>query len=1182
MEQSANGNGSAGFNFEEQMRTMILSNGLPAEARQLNQTSGDATKSALTGYLPPHLLVASEAEQQEYLSNHKEVEKLTMPLPVKPRKKLTQAERKRGASNQLDLSKPIPELKSHETLPSQPPVQLDNTKDSRLNGTSSDLQPAFTAMPPHLACFSSGVPAQTRRDAPNVDINMPQVLPQPSTGSIHSLAWVSNSPQGLTNAPARHTQLSAGPTHSHTRFSHQPAPEPHYTGHQRPFSAQPRGNYQVPINGHLPHQSPRNFPPRTSGNSFTPPNFYPRPNGQFPLARPPPPPNRQLFNPNPQQFYPSNHHEIPIPGRMQVEYLEHLAATEIAKAEISEAELRAKEDFRVELHNVCQWAITSFEQKKDASFDARTVALKCFGSLSSGFAAHDSDLDLVLVSPKSSPDVASPDSEIPRLLEKVLLNEGYGARLLTRTRVPIIRLCEKPTPALKKALLEERAKWESDQDLAAAQAAQKLEKKQKKREKAKAKRAKRAEGTPDETTATTPVADLDTQETAQSASDVSSVTSYKHEDDHLLEEGDTPLSIHAQESEKQIDSNEQSHNARQSAEDTGEAIQEHEQGVPTDADVEGQQSVTELEESEQTTPTEDMNKATAEGKQKPFTLHGGCEETTPAHDVDKATVAGKEEPITVLGEPGEPDQTIPADETDKPTAEVEQVLQDIPQLDGGEDRPTWKLKKALREPPVDPTKAESPKPPQPVRTDEELVRLYILAMGEGWFDDGERRIIFRFVNSVKKPHSTGTQELEEARTALSTLPDVLSRYREKAQDKHLDFPKDGVGIQCDINFSNHLALHNTQLLRCYSHCDPRVRPMVLFVKAWAKKRKINSPYHGTLSSYGYVLMVLHYLINITIPPVIPNLQLAWQAPPKESAEDQQCNGFDVRFWRAEKEIRTAAQRGMLTQNRQPLGFLLRGFFHYYSQEGRGVPCGGFSWSRSVISIRTNGGLITKQEKGWVEARTEIIEPIIAGQKPKEIRHRYLLAIEDPFELEHNVARPVPHHGICAIRDEFRRANRLTQHGGSILGVKLDMFEEGQEHIQERTFFGPNPTRFTRPKRVEPQNPAAPNKKAEEQQGTTNGDGAKPTLQKVNGAPAVTAMAGIPSGVTGDEPERTQAVKEEEPFLGTVSDAGIGGGDEEGAEDDMEMGGGAEEVAGDGGRVVHIPGSPQSLNEDMRG
>lgn len=43
---------------------------------------------------------------------------------------------------------------------------------------------------------------------------------------------------------------------------------------------------------------------------------------------------------------------------------------------------------------------------------------------------------------------------------------------------------------------------------------------------------------------------------------------------------------------------------------------------------------------------------------------------------------------------------------------------------------------------------------------------------------------------------------------------------------------------------------------------------------------------------------------------------------------------------------------------------------------------------------------------------------------KEVRHRYLFAIEDPFELTHNVARTVTHPGICAIRDEFRRAWRI--------------------------------------------------------------------------------------------------------------------------------------------------------------
>lgn len=41
-----------------------------------------------------------------------------------------------------------------------------------------------------------------------------------------------------------------------------------------------------------------------------------------------------------------------------------------------------------------------------------------------------------------------------------------------------------------------------------------------------------------------------------------------------------------------------------------------------------------------------------------------------------------------------------------------------------------------------------------------------------------------------------------------------------------------------------------------------------------------------------------------------------------------------------------------------------------------------------------------------------------------MRQRYLFAIEDPFELDHNVARTVNHNGIVAIRDEFRRAWRI--------------------------------------------------------------------------------------------------------------------------------------------------------------
>ena len=54
--------------------------------------------------------------------------------------------------------------------------------------------------------------------------------------------------------------------------------------------------------------------------------------------------------------------------------------------------------------------------------------------------------------------------------------------------------------------------------------------------------------------------------------------------------------------------------------------------------------------------------------------------------------------------------------------------------------------------------------------------------------------------------------------------------------------------------------------------DPRLRIIVLLIKVWAKKRNLNNPYRGTLSSYGYVLLVIHFLSQVVKPPILPNLQ----------------------------------------------------------------------------------------------------------------------------------------------------------------------------------------------------------------------------------------------------------------------------------------------------------------------
>ena len=242
----------------------------------------------------------------------------------------------------------------------------------------------------------------------------------------------------------------------------------------------------------------------------------------------------------------------------------------------------------------------------------------------------------------------------------------------------------------------------------------------------------------------------------------------------------------------------------------------------------------------------------------------------------------------------------------------------------------------------------------------------------------------------------------------------------------LDFPKTGVGIQCDINFSNPLGIHNTHLLRCYSACDGRIRPFVLFIKAWAKRRLINSPRNGTLSSYGFVLMVLHYLVNIARPPVAPNLQLAWR---RGMPGETEFLGYDVRFWRDEAQIRQQAAAGKLTWNHDHLAVLVRGFFQYYATNS------GFNWTREVLSLRSPGGLKSKQQKGWTGATTTQVDG-------REVRQRYLFAIEDPFETEHNVARTVTHNGIVALRDELRRAWRIITTIGLGKEPEGELFDDG--------------------------------------------------------------------------------------------------------------------------------------------
>jgi terminal uridylyltransferase len=149
-------------------------------------------------------------------------------------------------------------------------------------------------------------------------------------------------------------------------------------------------------------------------------------------------------------------------------------------------------------------------------------------------------------------------------------------------------------------------------------------------------------------------------------------------------------------------------------------------------------------------------------------------------------------------------------------------------------------------------------------------------------------------------------------------------------------------------------------------------------------------------------MLLHYLINIATPPVLPNLQTTPNSG-YATLEDLECEGCNIYF---------STGTNWKSMNMQNVGELLKGFFNYFAFE--------YHWKNDVISIRTNGGLITKESKGW----TTLAEQ--TGSQSQTIKSRYLVAIEDPFEISHNVARTVNKQGGWEIRAEFQRVSKMLK------------------------------------------------------------------------------------------------------------------------------------------------------------
>uniref|UniRef100_A0A673WTZ1 Terminal uridylyltransferase 7-like n=1 Tax=Salmo trutta TaxID=8032 RepID=A0A673WTZ1_SALTR len=191
------------------------------------------------------------------------------------------------------------------------------------------------------------------------------------------------------------------------------------------------------------------------------------------------------------------------------------------------------------------------------------------------------------------------------------------------------------------------------------------------------------------------------------------------------------------------------------------------------------------------------------------------------------------------------------------------------------------------------------------------------------------------------------------------------------------------GLEGDISLYNTLALHNTRLLASYAAIDPRVKMLCYVTKVFAKLCDIGDASRGSLSSYGFTLMVLFYLQQRN-PPVIPVLQEIYD---QEEKPEVLVDGWNVYFYDDLDKLRWP-------RNVESVGALWLGLLQFYTET--------FDFREHVISIRQSAALTTFN-KQWTS--------------------KYIV-IEDPFDLNHNLGAGLSRRMTNFIMKAFINGRRV--------------------------------------------------------------------------------------------------------------------------------------------------------------
>lgn len=185
-------------------------------------------------------------------------------------------------------------------------------------------------------------------------------------------------------------------------------------------------------------------------------------------------------------------------------------------------------------------------------------------------------------------------------------------------------------------------------------------------------------------------------------------------------------------------------------------------------------------------------------------------------------------------------------------------------------------------------------------------------------------------------------------------------------------------FEADISFSNYLALSNTRMLAFYTKVEPKLRTLGIALKTVTKITKIGRAASGGISSYAWIIMLIHYLQQIDQLPVLQELYEGSTKP------TTLVNGWNVWY---QNDLSVINRLWKPANPSQPVGEMWLGFLRYYLFE--------FNHDKYVVTIRQKK-LLIRFVKMW----------------------RSLFAIEDPFNLNHNLTAGLGHSMFLYILTVF--------------------------------------------------------------------------------------------------------------------------------------------------------------------